>query len=456
MPNTGHHIKDLGVVSPPLGLAYIGSYVRKTGNHEVRIHDGLLHNSDDAGFVRVLESFSPDVVGISGQATPAIYDVYHIARLVKRFDSKVLVVVGGAHVTFQDQETLNDCSEVDVVVRGEGEVTMSKLLDAHANNEGFSRVPGITFRKGSSVIVNKDNPFIECLDSLPFPAYDLLDLPKYFLSRVHFATMITSRGCPFGCRFCTTSGIAGNRWRARTPENVLREMRLLVGRYGVREVAFVDDLFTLNLERVRRFCRLVREEGLDVGWGCSTRADLLSSHPEMAEWLRSAGCHTLYIGAESGSQRVLNLMRKGIRVNQVVKAVKIARKAGLTVVLSFIIGFPGETREEIEATIDFAHRVNPDLAQFAICTPYPGSPLYEEAKRNAWINACSWKDFSGTKAIMEFPGLTRDSIEHYLHKAYMRFYARPSFIWKQLKSRNLEILKVFVRTVAGYLRKPLW
>ncbi|MFW9831432.1 MAG: B12-binding domain-containing radical SAM protein [Candidatus Thorarchaeota archaeon] len=452
MPNSSCAIRDnLGVLSVPLGLGYIASYLRNQG-HEVQIHDGLLQRTVDTKFLQLLEAFQPDVVGISGQATPTIQDVYHTANLVKQFDSKVLVVVGGAHVTFQDFQVLNKCPEIDVVVRGEGEITMSKLLDDYASKGHYLDVRGITLRLNTSTVRNPDMPYIENLDTLPFPAYDLLNLPNYFGPDLPVATMITSRGCPYGCIFCSSSRIVGKKWRGRSPGNVVNEIRFLEQNFGVREIEFVDDLFTFNYRRVHAICEQMQSDGCQVGWTCSTRADIMARHPEMAKWLKDAGCHTVYVGAESGSQRVLNYLRKGITLKQVMQTVKTLNDAGLRSIVSFVTGIPSETKEEIQTTIDFACQLNPDLAQFTVCTPYPGTPLYEVANENGWLAKLKWRDFSVLKPVMNLPGLSKQIIQNCLYKAYLKFYTRPKYVWKQLRMGNLPLFKVVIQNILRFVK----
>ncbi len=419
----------------------------------MKIHDGLLRRSNGSDFANILSSFSPDVVGISGQTTPSIHEVYQTAKVVKNHNPSILVVVGGAHVTFQDEQVLRDCPEIDVVVRGEGEVTMNVLLEEVNGNHSYQGVAGTTTRADGTIIRNPDRPYIPDLDSLPFPAYDLLGLHHYFPKGDRFAPMITSRGCPYQCTFCSSSRITGKRWRGRSPTNVIQELQFLQDRYGVRDVTFIDDLFTFDHQRVSDICTMMNKEVDNVTWTCSSRADIMSRHPEMANWLKEAGCHTIYIGAESGSQRILNTIKKGIRLSQIIKSVALAKKVGLQVVLSFILGIPGETEEDMRSTIDFACRLDPDFAQFTICTPYPGTPLYDEAMENGWISDSDWSKFTVIEPVLNLPELSRATIKKQLTRAYYKFYSRPSLIWKQIKMKNLDFFKVVFRTILNRYRK---
>lgn len=453
VPNSKCDVREsLGFLPPPLGLGYIAGYIQKYGNHEVKIQDSLREGTSEDGFLRVLESFSPEVVGISGQATPAIYDVYAVARVIKEYDPGTLVIVGGAHVTFEDTRVLNDCPEIDIVVRGEGEATMNELVTARENEHSVADVRGITYRKGPETVRNPDMPYIQPLDSLPLPAYDLLNLRKYFSGGVSWTSMITSRGCPYQCVFCSSSRIVGKRWRGRSPDNVMKEVQLLEEKFGVREIEFLDDLFTFDKSRVKEMCKLFRNVGVSSGWTCSTRADIMARYTEMAGWLKAAGCHTVYLGAESGSQRVLNMMNKGIRISDIVKSVRTLKENGLDVILSFIIGLPSETREEIKTTIDFACRLDPTLAQFTVCTPFPGTPLYDEAIKNGWLSSGDWTRYSVLDPVMHLPNLQKKEIKSYLHVAYLRFYTRLGFLWRQVKTGNLCIFRLMAQNLIRYLK----
>ncbi|MFX1270666.1 MAG: B12-binding domain-containing radical SAM protein [Promethearchaeota archaeon] len=453
IPYSPNDIRDsLGFVTPPLGLGYLASYLREFGSHEVAIHDGMLHQTNDAEFAEVISRFRPDVVGISAQATPAIYDVYRLAAVAKDSDLDCKVVVGGAHASFSDALILRDAPQIDFVVRGEGEYVMLDLLERMGTDQ-LEKVKGITYRMSSEIKRNPLSRPIEDLDTLPFPAYDLMDMKQYLQGPIRVGTMISSRGCPFSCTFCSSSRSSGKKWRGRSAENVIAEVDLLVRRYKIDELEFLDDLFCYDPLRVKQICELIRTRNYSLGWTCSARADILSNNPVMAKRLKQAGCRSVYIGVESGSQRVLDLMRKGITLEQVWRSNEIAKYAKLERIFSFVLGYPGETVEEAMSTVGLACRLNPEIAQFTICTPYPGTPLFEQAKREGLLNAKSWKEYSVLAPVMKLAAINEKKLKTILYQAYLRFYMRPSVIWRQIKSKNTYLLGKIWEGIRAYFRK---
>jgi radical SAM superfamily enzyme YgiQ (UPF0313 family) len=453
MPYSHNDVRDtLGFVSPPLGLGYIASYLQEKGSHSVRIHDGMLHQTTDAELVDALYISSPSIVGISAQATPAIYDVYRTASLVKQFDPDCQVVVGGAHATYSDHSILKDCPDIDFVVRGEGELVMHDLISSLEDGK-IEDVRGITYRDGLRSTRTPRPPPISNLDDLPFPAYNLMDYEKYFVEGIRVGTMISSRGCPYSCTFCSSSRSSGKKWRGRSAENVVEELTHLIQRYGIKELEFLDDLFCYDPDRVRKITELMRTRDIEIGWTCSVRADILSKNPQMASWLKNAGCHTIYMGVESGSQRILNKMRKGTTLEEVARSNYIAKKAGLQRLFSFIIGYPEETYTEARSTIDIACSLDPEYAQFTICTPYPGTPLHERATQNGWLKAKSWSDYSVLGSVMELPTLSSNQIKRLMYRSYLAFYLRPSYLWRQLKHGNFFFFKKTFQGLHRYLKK---
>jgi radical SAM superfamily enzyme YgiQ (UPF0313 family) len=411
-PNTYSVIKKaFGVSGPPLGLAYLAAYVR--GKNEVKIVDALSLDYNQEELKNEIKNFKPDIIGISAFATPASNKVYEDAMLGKSVNPNTIVVVGGAHATFTAKEMLNECKAIDVVVIGEGEETFKELVNTIKEGKNLKDVEGIVFRQGRKIIENPKRQMIKNLDKLPFPAYDLLPIEKYKVGKIRFATIITSRGCPFRCIFCSSSEIVGKIWRARSVKNIMQELKMLNKNYDVREIEFLDDLFTFDIKRTKDFCNALKKSKMNISWSCSSRADIIVRNPEIANYLKEAGCHTIYVGAESGSQKILNIIGKGITTEQVRECVKIVKRAGIKILLSFVIGIPGETHADIEKTIRFSREVKPDFVQFTICTPYPGTPLYYEAKKKGLLLSENWEDYNVMKPVMKLEHVSTDELKNY-------------------------------------------
>ncbi len=426
----------IGTTSPPLGLAYLASVLRK--HHRVRIIDAnvLDYNFEDVR--RELKSFHPEVVGITS-TTPSIPQAFTTAKIAKEVREDCIVMMGGPHVTFLPEESLRECRHVDVIVRGEGERTVEELMKTIEEGGSLRKVKGITFRNGAEIVSTEPRPFIKNIDEIPFPSRDLLPIYKYRAYGVVYTTMLTSRGCPFGCSFCASSRLFGKFWRGRSAENVLEEMRMIREEYKIRNIEFVDDTFTLNRRRVEEICDGIIKEGLDVFWGASSRVDAITK--KLAEKMKKAGCWIIYLGVESGCQKILDEIGKRITLEQVKKAVKILKEAGIQVLGSFILGFPGETVSMIEKTISFAKRLNLDWAQFSILTPYPGTPLFDYAVKNDLLLTRDWSRFTAAEPVMKLKNVTEDQLKRLFRKAYVSFYLKPNIIWRWIRNGQFTLLK---------------
>ncbi|RLF16500.1 MAG: B12-binding domain-containing radical SAM protein [Thermoprotei archaeon] len=436
-PNSASAVKSvLGATGVPLGLAYLAATLRD--EHDVRVVDALTLDYTLDDLRREFRKYEPDVVGVTA-TTPAIYDAYAVARLAKKLNPEVKTVVGGPHVTFTAEETLAECEAIDVVVRGEGELTLKELLSAWERGLPLKGVGGITFRHKSKIRSNEPRPFMKNLDELPFPAYDLLPMKKYEISGHRFGNVMTSRGCPFKCIFCASSTLFGKKWRARSPENVIDELRLLRDEYGIREIEFLDDTFTLSKKRAERICDLMIRERLEISWSCSSHVNTVSK--KLAEKLKKAGCHSVYVGVESGSQRILDIIGKNTTLEKAERAVKTLKEAGLNVLASFIIGVPGETVSTIKSTIRLAKKLKPTYAQFTLCTPFPGTKLFELALKRGLLLTRNWARYTTLEPVMSIPGMTAEQLKKWLRKAYLSFYLRPRFLLEQILCRRFFVLK---------------
>ena len=436
----------IGTTSPPLGLAYLASVLRK--NHEVKIIDSNILDYTLEDVKRELKNFYPDVVGITS-VTPSIPNAYAVAKTAKEIREDCTVIVGGPHVTFLPKQTLRECPFIDVVVKGEGEKTAEELMEAIEGKQPLKNVKGITFRKGNGIIDTEPRHFIKNIDEIPFPSRDLLPMHLYQANGIKYTTMLTSRGCPFRCSFCSSSRLFGGFWRGRSPENVLEEIRIIYEDYGTRNVEFMDDTFTLDQKRAEKICDGIIREGWDISWGASSRVDTLSR--KLVEKMKKAGCWILFLGIESGSQKILDSIGKRITLQQVRKAVKIVKEFGIQVLGSFIIGFLRDTVETINKTIKFAKSLNLDYAEFSILTPYPGTPIYDYASKNGLLLTKDWSRYNAVEPIMRIKGLTEKQLKSLFQKAYITFYLRPSTIFKWIRNRQFTFLKSATRLVMNYL-----
>lgn len=436
--------KVLGEVAHPLGLGYIASVIRD--EHDVRILDALNLDYTDEEVTDDIKKFDPDVVGIT-TTTPAIYEAYNVAKIAKTINPDITTIVGGAHATFMAREVLEECPYLDIVVRGEGEETIQEVLHIVEKNKDLSMIRGITYRENGKIIETEDMPLIKDLDTIPFPSYDLL--PELESNGVKYGVMMTSRGCPFKCTFCSSSLLGQKRWRGRSADNVVEEIQFLESR-GIKEIEFLDDTFTLNSQRVIDICDRIKEEKIDLSWSCSSRVNTIDK--KMAEKMKEVRCHTIFFGVESGTDWVLKSIGKGISLEDAERSVQITKDLNMNSICSFILGMPEETIETINNTINFAIKLDPTFVQFSIATPYPGTELFDMAVKNGYLLTEDWTRYTGTDPVMKILAISTEKLKELFTRAYLKFYLRPSKILEQLKAKRFFIIKNAVSSAIDYLR----
>ena len=436
-------IKDyLGAAAPPIGLASLAAVAIQNGC-KVKIIDAIAQDMDFHELKKEIARFKPEVVGVTA-TTPGIYSAYRVAEIAKEMGCST--VLGGPHATFMDVEVISECSAVDVVVRGEGEITFSRLLDA-LERDRLSDVEGITFRDGEIIERNPRRKFVDDLDSLPAPAFHLL--PEYYTGNSRFGAVITSRGCPYRCVFCSSSRLFGNTWRAHSADRVVEELSLL-NEIGIRNVEFMDDTFNVNRKRAVEISEKIQQEGIDVSWVSSSRVDTFNV--EAAREMRKAGCHSIYFGIESGSQQILEFIGKNITLEKAEKAVKKAKELGFRVIGSFVIGFHHEKPEDMDRTIKFARRLPLDFAQFTIATPYPGTKLFEIASRLGLLLTKDWRRYTTLEPVMKNIHVDPKQIQAILSKAYLSFYLRPGYLIKDVAKNKAFVLRRIFSSLPSILR----
>lgn len=427
----------IGIKTPPLGLAYIAAVLREHG-HRVKIIDLAVEKINWRNYP--YHEF--DLVGISAD-TLRYPSALKIAEAVKEKGSRV--VFGGPHPTFSDKECL-ESGLVDWVVRGEGEYSLLRLVESLERGEPLEEVKSLSYLSKGKLVANPPAPFIKDLDSLPFPTRDLLPLDLYThkLEKRYAANMITSRGCPFNCEFCSSSQFSGIHWRPRSPENILEELDLLHNKYGYRAVTIFDDNFTLNPQRVERICQKLLRKNWELVWYAESRVDTVVRNPRLIQLMAKAGLKELFLGFESASQEVLDKYGKKLKVEEAFKAMEILRRNKVKVIGAFILGALNENKEMIKHTIDMAKKLNPHQVQFTILTPYPGTRLYEKVKDRLLTK--DWNFFTGSEPVIKLDGLKPKELKGLFNKSYLSFYGRP----RRLFTQGIPLL---YRIVHGYKRK---
>ncbi|MBC7112678.1 MAG: radical SAM protein [Candidatus Methanomethyliales bacterium] len=429
-------VATLGLKAPPLGLAYVAAAVRKEG-HDVSIIDSPALDISHHKLGEILQRESPDVIGVTS-TTPTIYDAMKAVTIAKDFCPDSITVLGGCHITSLPEDTLAECKSLDIGVIGEGEATIVDLLRALETKKPLSEVDGIVYRNKEKVVKTRPRRLIENLDEIPFPARDLLPLDRYTIlgERHRLGNILTSRGCPFRCIFCSSSQFYGRRFRARSPKNVVDEIEELISKYKIKSFEIVDDNFTVDKKRAIEIAEEIIKRGLQIWWACGSRVDLISR--ELLQIMKKAGCGLIYYGIESGSERILSILRKGITLEQAKSAIKWAKEVGIEVMGSFIIGVPGETKEDVMKTIKFAKESGIDFAQFTAMTPYPGTEIYEIAKKEGLLTTNDWSRYTTITPVMRTKELTVEEISKLVGLAYRKFYLSFSFIYKQLAKKRLK------------------
>lgn len=478
----------LGLSVPPLNLMYLAGALEKA-SIGVKIFDDDLYQIGTQKINEYISKIAPKIVAITA-TTATITQALKYIRNIKKKSPNILTIIGGPHTTFRPIETLKNELCLDVVVIGEGEETIVELIDTYLKNvdndyDSFlGDIKGIAYKKrinnlnfediynelkteeneiedkykeniynnkkdnNDKIRLNEPRPLIKNLDELSFPARHLVDFKSYKLSS-QSGGIITSRGCPFSCDYCSSSLIMGKKFRTRSSQNVVDELEELVYKYKVRDIAFLDDIFMLNKKRAEDIANEIKKRNLDINFVASSRVNTIQK--SLLKTLKSSGMSTLYCGVESGSQRVLNLMKKGITLQQAEKGFEIAKNLGINIVGSFILGYPGETAREMEDTINFSIKLDPDYCQYSILTPFPGTPIYNKLKKEKLLESENWDDYTVLKSVINYEklGLSKKIVERKLAKAYIKFYTRPKYLIK-----HSSMIKVIMQTIYRSYIKP--
>lgn len=437
------HIGSVGGHLPPLGLACIGSFLRKNG-FSVSIIDAPAMNMGIEDIIKKIKTTKS--IGIS-----SITSTFHLAVLlaekIKEIYLDKLIIIGGHHATILSEEIMreNDC--FDILVYGEGEGTCLEIMEQFkkndfdknqflSNTQILKDIKGIVFREKNEIIKNPHREHIENLDVLPYPAWDLLPMDKYIplpnqYKRKPVVSMVVIRGCPYHCTFCSSSAMFGRKIRAHSPKRVVEQIKYVIDKFGAKEISFWDDMMTVNKNWMNELCDMLIDQKIDITWTCYSRVDAVNR--KNLQKMADAGCWNIFYGYESGVQELLNNIKKGITIQQIRDANKWTKESGIEVRASFMIALPGETPQLAQKTIDFAIGLEPEYAQFSITTPYPKTELYDESERWGMLTK-NFTKYNGWEAVFVPYGYKDENeILKTEKKAMKQFYLRPKFIYNKIK-----------------------
>ena len=419
---------DLPAGNLPLGLMYIAAVLEKEG-HKVEILDAFMTDSSfwktgdtlyiGTTYKRIkeeIQSRKPDIVGVANPFTSQVENAIKVCNIAKQVDPNILTVVGGPHVSAVPEEFLQEAPNVDVVVIGEGEYAMLEIANCFQKHMPFSKIRGIAYREGKTIVRTPPRPLICDLDELPYPAYHLVDMEKYLNpSRIEYRSfkdrsisMITSRGCPFNCCFCSVHLHMGKKFRAHSVDYVVNHIAYVVNKFHVKTIFFEDDNLTLDTKRIKAICDKIIERGIKVKWETpnGVRVDCLT--PELLKKMQQSGCQSVFFGVESGDQNILdNVIGKRLKLRDVITAAETCKEIGLKTGAFYIIGFPGEKKENMSQTVNFALWLEKKYGvgiHFFVATPSIGTRLYEECKRKGYIKEdLSSRDFAEARQTSGMP-----------------------------------------------------
>jgi anaerobic magnesium-protoporphyrin IX monomethyl ester cyclase len=430
---------------PPYGIIQLAAYLEEEAKDvEVEVLDCNAEQVDWKKMEKKIEAANPDVVASSSLATCNTYAVAKTLETAKRTNPEILTVTGGQHFTATPQESLEAFPEIDVVVRGEGEQTLTELVQNSSKKSAFTEIRGISFKHNGKIFHNPPRPLIEDLEQLPFPGYHLV---KDIVHKYHFAAMAGrdapyaliegARGCPHECTFCTQWVHWQGKWRLKSPKRIADEMEFCYRNYGSKFIWLTDDNFGAGT-RANDLAEEILKRGIskDAAWFVQARCDDIIRNKEALPKLRKSGLNWVLLGVESSEPSTLSDFKKGITPEDAKTAVRLLKENDIFAHAMFIIGQRKDTAQSIARLREFADELDPDFVMFGVLTPFPGTEIFEEARRNGWIEDLNWSHYDMIHAVMPTETLSRTEVQEELYRCYRSFYGSWRRRFSGIFSRN--------------------
>jgi len=441
-------------VAPPMGLAHLASVIEKEG-HEPHLVDCNGSNISWAKVPEIIRRIHPQVVGATA-FSPFFYDGLRAIEIAKGIDPRIISVLGGPHVTFTCQESLDKHLLLDLIVRGEGEKTMIELLHCLEDKGDLAEVKGIAFRRDGKIVLSPPQSPVD-VNRLPLPAYHFLPMENYrFPVFGRFSTLLTSRGCSYRCSFCSEWDFWGGGWRPRDVVSVVDEMELLHHRYRIESFWLGDDCFNIDGERIERLCQEIISRRLEVTWFYQGRADLVVKHKKLLPLMRRAGNLMVQIGVEASTDKELSAMNKKLTVDEIREAVRLLKKNRIISQGLIIIGHREDSTRTMLHKIRFMKWLDPDFPIFTILTPFPGSPLYQQAKEKGWIETNNFNHYDMSHCTMPTRHLTPPLVNYWLYRCYQSFYLDVVKLLKGLFSLTPWKRRIWRHMLSYIMKQVYW
>lgn len=450
-------LKSVAPTQAPLGLAYIAAVIIQKRKDVVKILDAENYQLSIKNISQYVKKHNFDVIGIT-LTTPGYYEALKIIRKISEVH-KCLIIAGGPHMTVMPIETLKDNPSIDIGVLGEGELTIVEILNKFEAKKSFNNVKGIAYRQGKNIIINTPREHIKNLDNIPFPTRHLLPMKRYrpaptYYKKLPSYAILGARGCPFRCSYCSRAGFSKS-YRHHSIDRICSEIEHIITSYKAKEIIFRDDSFTIKRAHIINLCKELIKRNINnkIKWSCETRVNLVDY--ELLKVMKKAGCWQIHFGVESASQRLLDLVQKDIKINDVKNAFKMCKNLKISIKAFFMIGLPTENRQDSLNTIKFAKELDPDWVQFTITTPYPGTKLYELCKQSGKIKNFNWSTYKSWSGFTDSPlpyvakGRSEKELKNLQKRALREFYFRPKVMFRILK--NMSSLDALKYCLKGFL-----